>query len=128
MGESVRELILDSAYEEAGVWELAMGHSVVWRGGRTIKSPPPPPVAHIRPVLGEVLRGGQVALRDGRDSNTLSLQDALEVISGDTVWSPPAEPDWNRYRLMLTDSGDAEHAAICERRANEEDRAHGRKG
>ena len=121
MDDSVHYLVLDFALDESRVWELTRGLSV-WRRGETFEAHPPVSVDRVRPVLEALLRGGQVEMYDATRSETraLSLDDALAVVASETAWSPPGEPDWTQYELALTDSGDAEHEAICDARARAE--------
>jgi hypothetical protein len=124
MDESVRYLILDFAIDESSVFLLTRG-AWVWSKGEKFEEHPPMPVERVRPVLEALLRGGQVELHDAtrREMGVLSLDDALAVVAGETAWEPPGEPDWMAFELALTDSGNAEHQAICDARARAEGEA-----
>jgi hypothetical protein len=113
VSDTVLLAILDSAFDEAPIWELLWEMTMV-TDGKEIQVHPPRSVGEVRPVLIQLLREGHVELyrMDDPQAPALSFDQALAVLADDSHWQPGAMAE--AYGVVSTESGEDRYRAEYE--------------
>jgi hypothetical protein len=113
MPHPIRLAILDSAADEANLWEFAVADEYGHPGGE-VEIHPRRTVEEVMPHLLDLLREGHVEIYhcDDPQGPTLSLEEAVTAASGEANWEPATAKA--PYCLAITESGEREYAVEYE--------------